>query len=162
MEKLQDKVTLLQKESNTRSVEAALHILQRELRKPKGIFEPHAALAALENLADISRDNVDPTAPRYNTIYKQCRPLLYNPHFQSVLLKLVGDKQDVEVAEVIEKTHQSPPRSPYTQFPEPPTQFQRFRPFFIGRRSPVRCFNCNAMGHFARVCPGQQTNTLNP
>ena len=57
---------------------------------------------------------------RYNTVYKQCRPLLYHPHFQAVLMKLVGDKEDVEVAKVIKKTlqqHRLPFLSPSSQVP---------------------------------------------
>ena len=105
---------------------------------------------------DISRDNGDPIAPRYNIIYKQSRPLLYNSHFQNVLMKLLGDKEDVEVAKVIEKTlrqRRSPTRSS-SQVPESPTWSPRFRPYFTSR-SQMRCFYCNAVGHFARGCPSR-------
>ena len=138
-----------------------MHTLQRELRKRRGIFDPHTALAALESVVDISRDYGDAAAPRYNTIYKQCRPLLHNPQFQNILLKLLGDKQDVEVAKIIEKTlrqKQSPwqsnclPAGPPAWSPS--ARLPPFHPYFSGR-SQMRCFNCNALGHFARACPSR-------
>ena len=83
---------------------ASLGCLQRELRKPEGIFDPHTALAALETLAGASRDHNDPAAKRYNAIYKQCRPFVDHDQFQAILLKLVGAKEDIQIAKVIEKT----------------------------------------------------------
>ena len=68
------------------------------------MFDPYKALAGLESLVDLARDNADTRTKRLSTILRQCRPLLGNPQFQSILLKLVGDKEDVEVAKAIQKS----------------------------------------------------------
>lgn len=82
----------------------------------------------------------DASANRYNVIYKQSRPLLHHPHFQTVLMKLVGDREDMEVAKIIEKTLQQQKPSPSRS--SPPSNWSqddrspdlRYRPY---SRNPV-------------------------
>ena len=52
---------------------------------------------------DLARDKADARTKHFNTILRQCPPLLGNPQFQSILL-LVRDKEDVEVAKAIQKS----------------------------------------------------------
>lgn len=156
----------------------ALASLRREVGKPSGIFDPYAALAALEHLVDTSRDRRDPAANRYNVIFKQSRPLLHHPQFRSILLKLLGDKDEMEVSKVIEKAVKgglagsSPPRSPVTASgvlgnrAQPPwstagdfPHTRRFSPYPAGARrarQQPRCFACRQIGHFARFCPRER------
>ena len=68
------------------------------------MFDPYKAVAGLESLVDLAGDNADPRTKRFGTILRQCRPLLGKSQFQSILLKLVGDKEDVEVAKAIQKS----------------------------------------------------------
>lgn len=44
------------------SVDSALSLLRQHLARPSGIFDPHAALAALEQLVDVARDKSDERA----------------------------------------------------------------------------------------------------
>ena len=78
--------------------------LLQPLAKPPPVFDPYRALAGLESLVDFARDKADARTKCFSTILRQCRLLLGNLHFQSVLLKLVGDKEDVEVAKAIQKS----------------------------------------------------------
>ena len=41
------------------SVDSALSLLRQHFARPSGIFDPHAAFAALEQLVDIARDKSD-------------------------------------------------------------------------------------------------------
>ena len=140
----------------------ALAQLRHELSKPMGIFDPFVTVAALENLVDVARENGDTNAHRYNSIYQQTRSLHQTPKFQSLPLKLVGDKQEMEIAKLIEKSlqHSSPtwPAPANTREQSGPSGSSRpyrynavrSRPY---NRSMFRCYNCRRVGHFARNCP---------
>ena len=93
-------------------------------------FDPHAALAALEQLVDAARDKVDDRASRFSVILRQTRPLLFDPSFQQLLLKLVGDKEEVAIANEIQKAlkRSLPPYPPREERP-------RFNPY--PRRQPL-------------------------
>ena len=101
---LQNQLLEVKRTSASNSVGAARFTLQQELAKPPPVFDPYKALAGLESLVDLARDNADARTKRFSTILRQCRPLLGKPQFQSTLLKLVGDKEDVEVAKAIQKS----------------------------------------------------------
>ena len=89
------------------------------MARPSGIFDPHAALAALEQLVDAARDKVDDRASRFSVILLQTRPLLLDPSFQQLLLKLVGDKEEVAIAKEIQKAlkRSLPPYPPREERP---------------------------------------------
>ena len=101
---LQNQLLELKRSYASNSVAAALMSLQQELAKPPPVFDPYRALAGLESLVNLARDKADARTKRFNTILHQCRPLLGNLHFQSIPLRLVGDKEDVEVAKAIQKS----------------------------------------------------------
>ena len=129
--------------------------LQQELAKPTPVFDPYKALAGLEALADLARDNADARTKRLSTILRQCRPLLGKPQFQSILLKLVGDKEDVEVAKAIQKSMRlSEPWGPsIASRPPRPGSSRRSIDSSYAPRPPRTCFNCRRRGHIARFCP---------
>ena len=85
------------------SVDSALSLLHQHLARTSGIFDPHAALAALEQLVDVARDKSNERASRFSIVLRQTRPLLLDPSFQPLLLKLVGDKEEVAIAKEIQK-----------------------------------------------------------
>ena len=85
-------------------VETALATLQLLVSKPPALFDPYTALSALEHLVDFAREVGHERAKRYAVILRQCRPLVNNSAMQSVFIKLVGDKEEAEVAKVIDKT----------------------------------------------------------
>ena len=70
--------------------------------------------------------------------------MLTNPAFQQLLLKLVGDKEEVLVAKEIQKILKSAPWQQHAWGPPA-------RPTPYPQRPPV-CFNCGHMGHVAYTC----------
>ena len=103
--------------------------LQQELAKPPPTFDPYKALAGLESLVDLALNKADARTKRFSTILRQCRPLLGNSQFQSVLLKLVGDNEDVEVAKAIQK-YLRPSTSCWPNFAPPRPGFPHRSPDF--------------------------------
>ena len=153
---LQNQLLELKRNSASDSVAAALLSLQQELSKPRPVFDPYKALAGLETLVDLARDKADTRAKRFSTILRQCRPLLGNPQFQSILLKLVGDKEDVEVAKAIQKSLRPfGSMGCYVTPPAPRPTFSRGPPNsrYGPRPSLPTCFNCRQRGHISRFCP---------
>ena len=151
---LQKQLLELKRSSASNSVAAALMSLQQELAKPPPVFDHFRALAGLDSLVDLARDKANARTKRFSTILRQCRPLLRNPHFQRILLKLVGDKEDVEVAKAIQKSLR--PSAKLWPHVPPPTQFSsRKTPdfWYRPRSSQPTCISCRQRGHIARFCP---------
>ena len=156
---LQNQLLELKRNSASGSVAAALLSLQQELSKPRPVFDPYKAVTGLETLVDLARDKADARTMHFSTILHQCRPLLGNLQFQSILLKLVGDKEDIEVAKAIQKSLR--PSGSFSSnwsdvaLPAPRPTFSR-RPT-NSRYGPCplqpACFNCRKRGDIARVCP---------
>lgn len=126
------------------TVDTAQALLRQHLARPLGIFDPHEAFAALEHLVDVARDKADERALRFSVVLRQTRPLLTNPAFQQLLLKLVGDKEEVLVAKEIQKVLKSAPREQHAWGPPA-------RPAPYPQCPPV-CFNCGRRGHIASTC----------
>lgn len=82
-------------------MDSALVLLRQHLARPSGIFDAHAALTAFEQLADVASDNSDQRASSFGVILRQTLPLLHDSAFQQLLLKLVGNKEEVAVAKEI-------------------------------------------------------------
>ena len=116
------------------------------------MFDPYKALAGLESLVDWARDNADARTKRFSTILRQYRPLLDKPQFQSILLMLVGDKEDVEVAKAIQKSLRPCASWGPSMASRPPGPgFSHRTPDFrYAPRPPSTCFNCRRHGHIAR------------
>ena len=129
-------------------------VCRQELSKPRPVFDPYKALAGLESLVDLARDKADARTKHFSTILRQCRLLLGNPQFQSTLLKLVVDKEDVEVAKAIQKSLR-PSASFWPDVAPPGPTFSHRSPNFRYGPCPLQptCFNCRQMGHIARFCP---------
>ena len=101
----QEQLDALKLKADVALVETALATLQLLVSKPPALFDPCATLAALEHLVDSAREVGEVEgAKRYAVILRQCRPLVHNSAMQSVLIKLVADKKEAEVAKVIDKT----------------------------------------------------------
>ena len=75
---------------DARSVDSALALQRQHMARPSGIFHPHAALTAVDQLTDVARDKSDQRDSRLGIILRQARPLL------------VGDKE-VAMAKEIQK-----------------------------------------------------------
>ena len=151
---LQNQLLELKRSSASNSVVVALMSLQQELAPPPPVFDPYRALAGLESLVDLARDKADEKTKCFSISLCQCCLLLANPHFQSILLKLVGDKEGVEVAKAFQKSlHPSASLWPHVP---PPKQYSSRRPpdfWYRPRSLQPTCFSCRQRGHIARFCP---------
>ena len=67
-------------------------------------------MAALEHLEDTARENADADILRYNA--RQTRGLAENPVLQRVVLKLLGSKKEIAIAEETDKATKSFPLTP--------------------------------------------------
>ena len=166
---LKDKVERLESTLTRTSVTSALDTVRQLASRPTPLVDRYALIAALEQLADVSRETVHPDRKRFDAIFKQCRPLVDEPCLAAIIINLLGDKEEKLVAGQIHKllksSNPSPsPRGPVLQFgqgsqPGPSSWGPMFSTGFRGRRGgrsgPLRrkCFNCKSVGHFIANCP---------
>ena len=73
------------------------------IARPAALFDPYAAIAALDEVVSVNKEKKDERTSRYEIVLRQCRPLLNNPCLQQVSIKLVASKEDAELAKVIAK-----------------------------------------------------------
>ena len=59
-------------------------------------------------MVNVTKEKKDERATRYEIVPRQCRRLLNNPCLQQVSIKLVGSKEEAEVAKVIAKETKRP------------------------------------------------------
>ena len=90
----------MKKRAERAPVETSLSNLQLLVSNAQAIFDLYRALAAPEQLVDHVRDCKDERAKHCSIILCQCRPLLNSPAMQSVLIRLVADKEEAELAQV--------------------------------------------------------------
>ena len=89
-------------------VDSALSSLQMVIARPAALFDPYTAIAALEEVVNVTRDKKDDLATRFQIVLRQCRPLVNSPNQQQILIKLVATKEEAEVAKVIAKATKEP------------------------------------------------------
>ena len=137
--------------------------------RPTPLVDLYALIAALEQLADVSREAVHPDSKRFDAIFKQCKPLADHPRVAAIVIILLGDKDEKLVAGQIHKLLKScnpppSPRGPVLQFGQgsqlgPSFLDPLFPTGFRGRGGgcscPLRgkCFYCKSVGHFIANCP---------
>lgn len=85
--------------------------------RPSALVDPYALLAALEQLADVSREINHPECRRFEAIFKQCRPLVQEPKFAIVVIQLLGDKGEKQVTDQIHKLLKSSSFQPSVSSP---------------------------------------------
>ena len=74
-------------------VDSVLSSLQMVIARPAALFDPYAAIAALEEVVNVTRDKKDDRATRFQIVLRQCRPLVNSPNLQQILIKLVAMKE---------------------------------------------------------------------
>ena len=83
------------------------------ISRPAALVDPYAAIAALDEVVNVRKDNKGDRATRFEIVLRQCRPLINNPALQQILIKLVASKEEAEVANVIAKLNKrARPREP--------------------------------------------------
>ena len=125
------------------------------IARPVALFDPHAAIAALDEVVNVTKEKKDERASRYGIVLRQFRPLLSNPCLQQVLIKLVASKEEAKVAKVIAKTAKRPVSVNQASFTGAP--YQR-RGTNLGFRSlsERKCWVCGKAGHISRSCPDKR------
>jgi len=141
------------------AIESALLTLQMVIACPVALFDPHAAIIALDEEVNVTKEKKDERALCYEIVLRQCHLLSNNPCLQRVLIKLVASKEEAEVAKVIAKA---------TKRPVPVNQgsftgwtckalCQR-RGTNLSPRSPSerKCWVCGKAGHILRSCTNKR------
>ena len=100
---LQKKVESLQSVVTKSSVNSVLDMVLQLASRPSALVDPYALVAALDQLADVSRETNHPERRRFEVIFKQCRPLVREPRLATVVIQLLGDKEEKQVAGQIHK-----------------------------------------------------------
>ena len=118
---LKDKIDRLESTLTRTSISSALDTVRQLASRPTPLVDPYSLIAALEQLADVSRETAHPDRKRYDAIFKQCRPLVDEPRLAAIVINLLGDKEEKLVAGQIHKllksSNPSPsPRGPVLQF----------------------------------------------
>jgi len=78
------------KKIDSSAVESTLSSLQMVISGPAALVDPHAAIAALDEVVNVRKDNKGGRVIRFEIVLRQCRPLINNPAFQQILIKLVA------------------------------------------------------------------------
>ena len=135
-------------------VDSALSSLQMVIARPAALFDPYAAIAALEEVVNVTRDKKDDRATRFQIVLRQCRPLVNSPNLQQILIKLVATKEEAEVAKVIAKATKEPASAYYGSFrgQRRGTSYSRRGTFHMRPPTAPRCWLCGKMGHISRYC----------
>lgn len=169
IETLSSRLDSLQKQVATNSVEHALDTVRQLANRPRPLVDNCTLLAALEQLSDVAREAGHEERKKFDAILRQCKPLSKDDRLASVVIQLLGDKEEKQVAMQIQKllkstapqvpTHTRGEFHPYQRpaqgnFVAPrPLMGPRFRGAPRGNLpSRNRCFSCGGFGHFARNC----------
>lgn len=152
-------------------MDQALETVKHLASRPLAILYSFALLASLEQLANCARESDHPQRKRFEAILKQCRPLTHLNILLQVVLQLLGDKEERDVAAKIRKMLEgnSPARgsAPEPVYdcggPSPHASYagryfgghgRPFGPYFNSDRAlPRPCSCCRKVGNFARNCP---------
>ena len=101
----------MQSALNVSKVNQSLESVRLLASRPAALLDPLALLAALEQLSDHAREANHPQRKKFDAIFKQCRPLANSNSLAEVVLHLLGDKEERDVASHIRKIfkgHSSP------------------------------------------------------
>ena len=98
------------KKIDASAIESALSTLQMVIVRPAALFNPYAAIAALGEVFNVTKEKKDERASRYEIVLRRCRPLLNNPCFLQVLIKLVASKEEAEVQRLLLRQPSGPSR----------------------------------------------------
>ena len=138
------------------AIESALSTLQMVITHPAALFDPYAAIAALDEVVNVTKEK-DERVSHYKIVLRQCRPLLNNLCLQQIITKLLAIKE-AEVAKVIAKE---------TKWPVPVNQGlftgQMWGPYQRcgTNRSPRlpserKCWVCGKAGPISPFCPDKR------
>ncbi|CAH3174856.1 unnamed protein product [Porites evermanni] len=110
-ENLRQIVESLQSALNVSKVNQSLESVRLLASRTAALLDPFTLLAALEQLSDHAREAKHTQRKKFDAIFKQCRPLANSNSFAKVVLQILGDKEEKDVASQIRKIfkgHSSP------------------------------------------------------
>ena len=100
-EDIHQTVESLQSALNVSKVNQSLESVRPFASCPATLLDTFALLVALEQLSDHAREANHPQRKKFDVIFKQCRPLANSNSLAAVVLQLLGDKEEREVASQI-------------------------------------------------------------
>lgn len=114
-------------------------------------------MAAIQKLVDEAPVSGDPSAQRDEAILRHTRPLTSSVEFGDIIIRLVGSKEESEVANWIAKMSRQRGSScfhPYARWstPQRSSSYVRGVPPRGSRRGCGVFLNCGQRGHFQRQC----------
>ena len=135
------------------SVESILHRLLNFMARPLTEFNKYEALEMTEELQNAAHDHNHPKERYYIDVYQTIREKMEIPpvQFRALLLRLLGDKDQERVSEIVSKVEKHFSR----QRPQHVPSMSRYSPRGRGGTPPwtrARCFYCNKIGHFQSHC----------
>ena len=136
------------------AVESALSCLQMVIARPAALFDPYAAIVALDEVVNVTKIKKDERASCYETVLRQYRPLLSNPCLRQVLIKLVASKEEAEVAKVI--VNVSVNQASFTGRTRKAPYQRRGTNLGFRSLSERKCWVCGKAGHISRSCPDKR------
>jgi hypothetical protein len=149
--KLQQSIEALSKLSVASMLTKALDYATR----PQSEFIKYEAFDIFETLQHTTRDNKDERQEYYRLAFQTARSkvVLPNEHFQSLLLRLLGDNDQHKVFEAVAKVEKSMGKSPS---PRASSSYRSSMAPYRGRSgrgvAGLRCFHCNKLGHVWARC----------
>lgn len=100
----------MEEKNDASAIESALSTLQMVIARPAALFDPYAAIAALDEVVNVTKEKKDERASRYEIVLRQCRPLSNNPCLQQVLIKLVASKEEARWQRLLLRQPNGPSR----------------------------------------------------
>ena len=139
--------------STKSSVDSVRQGLVSYISRPLSDFNKYEAMEMFELLQNTSHDNKHQMEGFYKVAYQTARKRMDLPkdQFQSLLLRLIGDKDHEKVLDIVSKVEKhyrwdgrgKTGATPYEHNTE-------HRPRALG----VRCFYCHRFGHIREGCEG--------
>ena len=155
----------LRQKMDSSAIESAISSLQMIVSRPAPLFDAYAAMAALEEVVNITRDKKDDRSNRYAIVLRQTRPLISDPSLQQILIKLVASKEEAEIARVISQTGKDNASYNREWSYRPYRARGRTRRPYRGRGgrgdfsrgADRKCWICGRDGHISRYCSEKQS-----
>lgn len=155
---MEEKVNALQTAVASNNVDHAFESVRRLANRPHALVDNHALFAALEQLSDVARSVGHKDLKKYEAMVRQCRPLVGDGRFVSVITRLLGSAEDQLVASQIQKLLKSEAASAHPRSSLSAPQYGFSRPVFHpyadnsrgrghGSMSRNRCYSCGRWGH---------------